>query len=397
MTPVPTAPRPSSTTPPRPSRGSRSVRGRFGSPGAARSAGVAAALAGTAHGHRAPEWLVTVDADVEIDDGWLTAWTARLDGVDCGRGVRRGQRRRAPRPRLRPVSQCRPGQRHVRGGGDTGGGAVGVVNLNGVNHAVRTSAYLTAGPYVQPSAPGPHGPANLAGSDWDLGVRVRLAGYTIATCDATVRDRGRRVLADVSAYVSGDAYEGPFAACPPRRRAAGHRRSRRRRAVRRCGRAVPAALLLQGHPGGVRPARPRCGLARHHPGGDAGVDRTLAGSHLCRIAQWLRLRTSRPVQCGVRRRRRVLSCRRSTCNRPHPLRLKDAMAHLSPITCIDHHAETDLVATGGYDGRAVAWRGEAPIWTTEFDDLVNDVRFDPIRDEDRGRRGGRARLRARCV
>ena len=87
---------------------------------------------------------------------------------------------------------------------------LGPTNLNGVNHAVRLEAYETAGPYLQPTAPGPDGPVVLAGEDWDLGVRLRLAGYRIAGADVTVADRGRRLLADLQAYLGGTAYEGPF-------------------------------------------------------------------------------------------------------------------------------------------------------------------------------------------
>jgi WD40 repeat protein len=54
------------------------------------------------------------------------------------------------------------------------------------------------------------------------------------------------------------------------------------------------------------------------------------------------------------------------------------MVHRSPITCVDHHLSTDLLVTGGYDGLVIAWASDGSVrWTTEFDDLVNDVRIDP--------------------
>ncbi len=54
------------------------------------------------------------------------------------------------------------------------------------------------------------------------------------------------------------------------------------------------------------------------------------------------------------------------------------MPHRSPITCVDHHLSTDLRVTGGYDGRVVAWNPDgSEHWSTDFDDLVNDVRIDP--------------------
>jgi hypothetical protein len=55
------------------------------------------------------------------------------------------------------------------------------------------------------------GPVNLAGEDWDLGLRLRVAGYDVAECPVSVRDEGRRMLADIHAYLSGIAYEGEFA------------------------------------------------------------------------------------------------------------------------------------------------------------------------------------------
>jgi hypothetical protein len=184
---------------------SQVVSGRFGSPGGARSAGIAAACRS-----QAPDWLVTTDADVELAPDWADAWASSLarchpeesigaiNGLEdqahlfsrfanaasvnaaFGRGVMRSERQ------------------------------IGITNLNGVNHAVRTSAYATAGPYRQPTAPGPGGLENLAGEDWDLGLRLRLCGYGIEETSATVIDQGRRLLADVHAYVSGEAYEGAF-------------------------------------------------------------------------------------------------------------------------------------------------------------------------------------------
>lgn len=52
------------------------------------------------------------------------------------------------------------------------------------------------------------------------------------------------------------------------------------------------------------------------------------------------------------------------------------MPHVSPITCVDHHAESDLLVTGGYDGNVIAWRAGVELWQTHFDDLVNEVRID---------------------
>lgn len=52
------------------------------------------------------------------------------------------------------------------------------------------------------------------------------------------------------------------------------------------------------------------------------------------------------------------------------------MPHASPITCVDHHDSSGLTVTGGYDGCVIGWRDGVELWSTQFDDLVNDVRID---------------------
>lgn len=184
------------------------VRGRYGSPGGARSAGVAAATA--ALRGNGPDWIVTLDADVELATDWFAAWHTTLGKVHSRQevGAINGMEEQGHLftgfPRAAKVSAAF-GLGIVKS--ET---LIGPTNLNGVNHAVRLRAYETAGPYLQPTAPGVGGLVNLAGEDWDLGVRLRLAGFTVAETPATVIDRGRRLLADVHAYVSGEAYEGAF-------------------------------------------------------------------------------------------------------------------------------------------------------------------------------------------
>lgn len=183
------------------------LSGRYGAPGAARSAGVALALRAP---QGAPDWVVTLDADVIPAGDWLGRWDTSIravhadDAVGALNGVEVQDHLFAGHPHAAQVSAAF-GLALV-----AAERAVGVTNLNGVNHGIRTAAYLTAGPYVQPVAPGPHGTETLAGEDWDLGVRIRRAGFRVEETDAAVVDRGRRLLADVHAYVSGDAYEGAF-------------------------------------------------------------------------------------------------------------------------------------------------------------------------------------------
>jgi Glycosyl transferase family 2 len=200
------------------------VTGRYGSPGGSRSAGVAAAMASS---EGAPEWLVTVDADVEVSKDWLAQWNTTFDDIEAAE---------ATNP---PAATAATGKVGAVNGGEIqdhlytdhpfakkvsrafglginkGEGIVGITNLNGVNHAVRSDAYLVAGPYHQPTAEGPNGTISLAGEDWDLGVRLRQGGFRIVETQASVIDRGRRFLADVHAYVSGEAYEGAFERLKP--------------------------------------------------------------------------------------------------------------------------------------------------------------------------------------
>lgn len=186
----------------------RVISGRFGSPGGARSA-AAASVTVLGHGPM-PDWLLTIDCDVVLPDDFVAQWAARFAEVhdDEGIGAINGSEEQGHLFTGLP-NAARASGAFGRAAGRAEA-AVGVTNLNGVNHAVRTVAYLTAGPYEQPTMVGPDGPVNLAGEDWDLGVRLRLAGFTIDECTVAVRDRGRRLLADVHAYLTGEAYEGAF-------------------------------------------------------------------------------------------------------------------------------------------------------------------------------------------
>ena len=190
--------------------------GHYGSPGGARSAAVVIAEhAAQRAGDPPPQWVLTTDVDVVLPAAWLADWAAALaavhddETVGAVNGEEAQQHLLEPFPRARQLSD-RFGEVVVRSEA-----LLGVTNLNGVNHAVRRSAYETCGPYLQPTAPGPDGPVVLAGEDWDLGVRLRQAGYRIASADIVVADRGRRLLADLRAYLGGTAYEGAFERVEP--------------------------------------------------------------------------------------------------------------------------------------------------------------------------------------
>lgn len=192
------------------------IHGRFGSPGGARTAAASSltVLAPPSAPPR-PGWLLTTDCDVELPDDFVAGWAARLAELDGDEGVGAVNGGEAQGHLFDGLPNAASASGAFGRAAARAEAAVGVVNLNGVNHAVRTEAYLTAGPYLQPTALGPHGEANLAGEDWDLGVRLRLAGWRIEECGVTVRDRGRRLLADVHAYLSGEAYEGAFTRIEP--------------------------------------------------------------------------------------------------------------------------------------------------------------------------------------
>lgn len=185
--------------------------GRWGSPGGARSAAVAIAR----HGHDVPDWTLTTDVDVTLPHDWISVWAATLADVDADPSVGAVNGEEAQAHLLEPFPVA---ARLSAAFGAVVGRAeplVGITNLNGVNHAVRSTAYDTAGPYRQPTEPGPDGPIVLAGEDWDLGVRLRLAGYRITGTEAEVADRGRRLLGDLAAYLGGTAYEGEFRRLDP--------------------------------------------------------------------------------------------------------------------------------------------------------------------------------------
>lgn len=88
--------------------------------------------------------------------------------------------------------------------------AVGVVNATGANHAVRVDALRSVGWYRQPVSDVVGRQAVVAGDDWDLGVRLGLAGATTLRAPIVVRTSARRFFADPAAYLTGRAHDGEF-------------------------------------------------------------------------------------------------------------------------------------------------------------------------------------------
>ncbi len=378
---------------------------RLGSPGAARSAGIALA---TGHVAGPPiEWVITTDADVTLPADWLSRWATALEAAqpDEAIGALNGEEDQAhllaPFPRAAQLSDAF---------GAVAGRAeelLGVTNLNGVNHAVRLRAYQTCGPYLQPQAPGPHGMEQLAGEDWDLGLRLRLAGYRIDPVAIRVADRGRRLLADLVAYLDGSAYEGPFR----RVLASGPATDLTAEQLRSLWPGAQRRALLHFY---AKPLLAQPDLLR----GDIG----LSAPTVARLQTWM-ARWPSPTFSESRNgflygrlahftdtfAALLLSELGLSSSPPWPAASGSSLSgssvggsivtHRSPITCVEHHAASGRLFTGGYDGRVVGWagRGEtghgagvalaepagaatpagATRWTVQLDDLVNDVRLSP--------------------
>lgn len=120
------------------------LHGRLGSPGAARS--VAAAQVTLLSHDAPPDWLLTTDCDIEIPEGFVDGWAARLQQLAGDESVGAVNGGEAQAHLLAPFPQAARAASVFGMAASRAEASVGVTNLNGVNHAVRTSAYLTAGP-----------------------------------------------------------------------------------------------------------------------------------------------------------------------------------------------------------------------------------------------------------
>jgi GT2 family glycosyltransferase len=186
----------------------------------ARNAGVDAALAGGA----TPEFLQFVDADCELQPGWLDAARAHMaahpeTGVVCGR-----RRERFPEASL--------WNRLVDAEWDT---PVGPARACGGDALMRRVAFRAAGGF---------NPALIAGEEPELCVRLRQAGWQVYRIDAemTLHDAAitrfgqwwTRARRTGHAYAEGAALHG----APPER----HKVAETRRALL-WGLFLPVALL----------------------------------------------------------------------------------------------------------------------------------------------------------
>lgn len=181
-------------------------------PGHARTAGARAVAALADRRGIAPEaaWLVSLDADVSLDDAFLPAWAATIVGHEAdvlGAPAWFG---------------ALPGEEPVHDDVLAASGwmwsdtvlyerFVGLVNLGGCNHAASLAAVAANGWYCQPIEAVDGTEVVVAGDDWDFGLRARMAGLAVARVDhPAVVTSMRRIAADPIGFLAGRSYERAF-------------------------------------------------------------------------------------------------------------------------------------------------------------------------------------------
>ncbi len=176
-------------------------------PGWARACGAAHLLAGWS-GDVDDCWMLSCDADAVPDRNHLDKWRRHLERSDAD--LVTGSYRFAEHE----IVTVRGAQTSFQTFGETVRvceDQVGVVNPTGANHAVRSSSYVRTGGYQQPRSTRVSGRSCVvAGDDWDLGIRTRLAGLVVERIDYRVVVSARRFLADPVGYLTGAAHDGPF-------------------------------------------------------------------------------------------------------------------------------------------------------------------------------------------
>jgi hypothetical protein len=153
-------------------------------------------------------WMLSCDADAKPGRGHLDTWRRHLERSDAD--LVTGSYRFAEQD----LAAVRDARTSFHTFGETVRVCedyVGVVNPTGTNHAVRASSYVRIGGYQQPRSTRVSGRSCLvAGDDWDLGVRTRLAGLAVERIDHRMVVSARRFLADPAGYLTGAAHDGPF-------------------------------------------------------------------------------------------------------------------------------------------------------------------------------------------
>ena len=181
-------------------------------PGHARTAG-ARAVAGIAARRGvvpANAWVISLDADVVLDDAFLSRWATTITaseadvlGAPAHFGPVSGEA-----PLLDDVLAASGWMWH-----DTSlyERFVGLVNLGGCNHAVSLETARANGWYRQPTGTIDGVEQIVAGDDWDFGLRARMAGFEVARVDGpAVVTSMRRIAADPVGFLAGRSYERAF-------------------------------------------------------------------------------------------------------------------------------------------------------------------------------------------
>lgn len=181
-------------------------------PGHARTAGARLVLGAAERRGVTPAnaWLISLDADVTLDDAFLPTWAATIAaseadvlGAPAHFGPVSGEA-----PLLDDVVAATGWMWH-----DTTlyERFVGLVNLGGCNHAVSLETVMANGWYCQPTAEIDGAEAIVPGDDWDFGLRARMAGLRVTRVDGPeVVTSTRRIAADPVGFLAGRTYERAF-------------------------------------------------------------------------------------------------------------------------------------------------------------------------------------------
>jgi hypothetical protein len=181
-------------------------------PGFARSAGAADFAARVVAAHLETErcWLVSLDADVALEDDFVATWMLEIErsnaDVLCAPahfGALRGEVALDADVDAASSWMWSDTALYER--------FAGIVNTGGCNHAVSLATWASNDGYLQPTAPFDGAPLIVAGDDWDFGLRARMRGFVVERVSSpVVVTSTRRIVADAVGFLAGRSYELPF-------------------------------------------------------------------------------------------------------------------------------------------------------------------------------------------
>lgn len=181
-------------------------------PGTARTKGAisVAELASARGVGEEQAWLVSLDADVSLDEGFVASW---VEAIRSSEGdILSGPSHfvaLGDEPSLSEDAEAASSWMWS----DTSlyERFVGVVNLGGCNHAVSLRDCIDNSFYLQPTTELSGRKVLVAGDDWDFGLRARMRGRTIRRVGSPlVKTSSRRIASDPVGFLAGRIYEGPF-------------------------------------------------------------------------------------------------------------------------------------------------------------------------------------------